>query len=475
MFPILWPIAAILYFHNRHDPYVKWISLFVFIGGGGSYFALMHIIIQPHLYTQGMLSDLENTILTISVIVFMAMFYFLIPYVFLMSSIALVKIKKRGLSWVLLLPSFFLFYLEWNTISQGVQLQKLHLWSGIYIIIGCLIYLQAFRTAKTKLEKRNALRLNIIFLPIILLIFLKDYLFVDQVILEKKDIFFEQNIHWTINSNYIDLWLLFLFFFYSVRYGILGIKLRIEKQRIDASMTSLAFGSAIMNHTIKNEIQKMEYMRERAKFYATQSNQVETIETIDKMGLVTNHLQQMVNHIKEKSEEIVLTEQTVNITNLIDGVLDGLQPLFEKKKITVVTEYEFYGSINCDTYHLRDTLSNLCMNAIEAMGNENGLLSIIVKPLRKQLQIQIKDTGKGVDSSNFSKVFEPFFTTKKGPTNYGLGLTYCYKVMKKHQGEIKIMESEKNRGTTIALIFPNKRIIGKQRSVTHGANQSLTS
>lgn len=447
----------------------------MFIGGGGSYFALMHIVIQPHLYSKGMLSNLENNILIISVIVFMAMFYFLIPYVFLMSSIALVKIKQPALSWLLLLPSFILFYLQWNTISQGVHLHKLHLWSGIYIFIGCLFYLQALRTAKTKPEKRNALRLNIIFLPIIILIYFKDYFFVNQVLLAKSNIVFEKNYDWTISSNYIDLWLLILFFFYSIRYGILGIKLKVEKQRLDASMSSLAFGSAIMNHTIKNEIQKMEYMRERAKFHATQSNHLETIESIDKMGMVTNHLKQMVNNIKEKSEEIVLTEQTVDITNLLDGVLEGLQPLFEKKKITLLKEYSIQGSVSCDSYHLREVISNLCMNAIKAMGNENRQLSVIVKPLRKKLYIEIKDTGKGIDKKNFSNVFEPFFTTKKGETNYGLGLTYCYNVMKKHQGEIKIIESEKNIGTTIALIFPSKRIVGKQGSIAHGSNQSLTS
>ncbi|WP_127569092.1 ATP-binding protein [Paenibacillus xylaniclasticus] len=55
-----------------------------------------------------------------------------------------------------------------------------------------------------------------------------------------------------------------------------------------------------------------------------------------------------------------------------------------------------------------------------------------------------------------SRAFEPFFTTKNKQLNYGLGLSYCYQVMKKHHGEIQFL-SASPQGTTVQLIFPNER------------------
>jgi two-component system, sporulation sensor kinase B len=183
MFPILWPMAIILYFNNRDNSYVKWICLLLVIGGGGSYFALIHQFIQPHLLSKGLLSPLEDSILSLSVTFFMTLFYFLLPYVFLMSSISLVKIKFPFLKRILLLPSVVFFLMDLETIMMGISLKKLHLWSGLYIITGCFFYLFSVFKSKDQEEKRNSLRLSILFIPILVVIFLKDFLFIDMVAL----------------------------------------------------------------------------------------------------------------------------------------------------------------------------------------------------------------------------------------------------------------------------------------------------
>lgn len=476
MFPIIWPLAAILYFFNRNDRYIKWISLFLFIGGGGSYFALMHSFIKPYLSSQGILSSLEFDILSISVVVFMSMFYFLVPYVFLMSSLALVQIETLFLRSILLIPSIILFIMEFRTISDGVNLKRLHIWAGIYIIIGCIFYVLSVFKAGPEAAKRNYLRLTIIFIPILLLIFMKDYLFIDRIILSEKGIIFNQKVSWTISSHFIDLWLIILLLFYSIRNGILGIKVRIEKQKLDASMATLSFGTSIINHTIKNEVQKIDYMLERAKVHLLQNDQTETVQSLDKIGYITEHLQQMANTIKAKSEEIELSEREVVLSDELEKVLTVLKPILDKKRITLVRKYEYEGRLICDQHHVSEVFSNLCMNAIEAIHHKTGMLTISIKHGKRHLEIEVRDNGSGIDKKIFTKVFEPFFTTKKVPTNYGLGLTYCYKVLQKHQGILKIVESEINRGTAISMIFPKKRMVDlQQRRIANGSDKSLTS
>jgi two-component system, sporulation sensor kinase B len=451
--------------------------LFLFIGGGGSYFALMHSVIQPRLQAQGMLSNLEYNILSISVILFMGMFYYLLPYVFLVSAIALVKIRIKLLKWILLLPSVILFLLELDRISEGIRVDRLHIWAGLYITAGCIFYvLSIFKAGKNPDIKSNTVRLNIIFIPIMLVILLKDYLFVEKIGLAEGTIIFEKNISLTINSNFIDLWLLCLFFFYSIRYGILGLKLKIEKHRLEASMSSLSFGTTIINHTIKNEIQKLDYMLERAKYQTVQSNRAETLVSLEKMETVTQHLHTMVQTIKQKSDEIVLTQEPIFLTELINGVLSSTEPILEEHQVIVNRQFEFDRKLICDPNHIREVLSNLILNAVDSMKGEKRVLVIKVAQVRNAVVLEVNDSGSGIEKRNFTKVFEPFFTTKNSSsTNYGLGLTYCYNVMKKHQGQIKIVQSEKDKGTTMVLIFPKKRIVELERRVTNEEDKGFVS
>lgn len=433
--------------------------MFLLIGGGGSYFALMHSVVKPYLITQGIISTLESTLLSFSIVVLMGMFYFLLPYVFLMSSFTLlhrVSILVRG---IFLIPSIIFFVMEVQTISEGIHINRMHLWAGIYIFTGCFLYIYSIFKHGDHDVKRNYLRLAIIFVPIMILIYLKDFLFINKIILANDRIIFQQNINWSINSFYIDFWLLILLFFYGVRYGILGIKLRFEKQRLDANMASMAFGTTIINHTIKNEVQKIEYMLERAKDHVRQKNESETIQSLDKIGVITNHLQGMAHTIKEKSDEVEVVENKINVEEEIANAMNPLLPILDKQKILLEIEYQFDGTLICDRNHFREVLSNLCMNAMEAIHHGKGVITIYVKMVKNQLAIDIRDNGCGIDKENWTKIFEPFFTTKKVPTNYGLGLTYCYQVMKKHQGKLTIMESKKNEGTIIRILFPKKRLL----------------
>lgn len=383
MFPIIWPLAAILYFCNRNDRYIKWISLFLFIGGGGSYFALMHSFIKPYLHSQGILSALEFDILSFSVVVFMSMFYFLLPYVFLMSSLAVVQKETLFLRIVLLIPSIILFMMEFGAISHGVNLNRLHIWAGLYIIISCFFYVMSVFKAGPKAAKRNYLRLTIIFIPILLLIYIKDYLFINRIILSESGIIFDQKVSWTVNSNFIDLWLIALLFFYSIRHGILGIKLRIEKQKLDASMATLSFGTSIINHTIKNEVQKIDYMLERAKVHLLQNDQTETVQSLEKIGYITEHLQQMANTLKENSEDMELSEREVVLCDELEKVLNVLEPILDIKRITLVRNYEYEGRLICDQHRVSEVFSNLCMNAIEAIHHKKGMLTISIKQVKR--------------------------------------------------------------------------------------------
>jgi signal transduction histidine kinase len=113
----------------------------------------------------------------------------------------------------------------------------------------------------------------------------------------------------------------------------------------------------------------------------------------------------------------------------------------------------------CDPVHLQEALINLCINAIEAMEPGHGILKIRMTTSKRNVTIEIQDNGKGIPKEQFTNVFEPFYTTKKNPNHFGLGLSYCHTIIRKHSGTIKIVRSEINKGTTFALSFPKSRFV----------------
>jgi len=72
--------------------------------------------------------------------------------------------------------------------------------------------------------------------------------------------------------------------------------------------------------------------------------------------------------------------------------------------------------------------------------------------LRKELVISIRDNGCGMDPEQVKQIRKPFFTTKNTRENYGLGMTYCYRVIKKLNGRIEV-ESKPGEGSIIRVFL----------------------
>jgi PAS domain S-box-containing protein len=99
---------------------------------------------------------------------------------------------------------------------------------------------------------------------------------------------------------------------------------------------------------------------------------------------------------------------------------------------------------------LREALTNLIFNAVDAMP-QGGPLIVRTKVVSEQVQLEVIDSGIGMDEDTRRKCLEPFFTTK-GERGTGLGLAMVYGTMRRHSGDIEI-ESVVGQGTTVRLSF----------------------
>lgn len=102
---------------------------------------------------------------------------------------------------------------------------------------------------------------------------------------------------------------------------------------------------------------------------------------------------------------------------------------------------------------LSQLLLNLVLNAIHAMEQTGGILTLSTFSVGDSITLQVTDTGTGIPPEVLPRVFEPFFTTKESGKGTGLGLAIVHQIVEEHKGTIKV-DSLPGRGTTISVVLP---------------------
>ena len=112
-----------------------------------------------------------------------------------------------------------------------------------------------------------------------------------------------------------------------------------------------------------------------------------------------------------------------------------------------------------DFYHMSKVLVNILNNSIEAIqlaDREKGLIEIMVSVQFQWVMIVIKDNGIGIKKVEPKKLFSPWRSGKEGFNNWGLGLSYVYKVVKAHLGFVRI-ESRYDEFTSLQILLPRPK------------------
>ena len=189
----------------------------------------------------------------------------------------------------------------------------------------------------------------------------------------------------------------------------------------------------------------------------------ESVEAITKAvqrgaGLVKQLL------IFARKHEALLESMSVNV--LIKEITDLLKETFPKT-ITISTSLQQdLPTLVADVSQIHQVLLNLLVNARDALPNR-GSISITTKTIegdavisrfpkataRHYVQIEVADTGIGMDESTRQRIFEPFFTTKGPGKGTGLGLAVVFGIIGRHSGFIDV-RSALGEGTIFNVYLP---------------------
>lgn len=148
--------------------------------------------------------------------------------------------------------------------------------------------------------------------------------------------------------------------------------------------------------------------------------------------------------------------QPTDIHRDIENTLTLMGYKLREKNITVKRIFnENISEVPAYVGELNQVWTNIIDNAIYAVP-KNGEIIIETENVSKSVYVKIIDNGSGIPPENLSRIFDPFFTTKKVGEGTGIGLDLVMRIIKHHNGEIKV-NSIPGR-TEFVICIPNPEI-----------------
>ncbi|HZQ10699.1 MAG TPA: PAS domain-containing protein, partial [Anaerolineae bacterium] len=165
--------------------------------------------------------------------------------------------------------------------------------------------------------------------------------------------------------------------------------------------------------------------------------------------------------------------QRINLNSVITEITQLLQVSISKNASLKFNLAPNLPPIEGDVTQIRQVLMNLIVNASDAIGDKQGIISLTTGtvqadhdylagsfmapdlPEGQYAYVQVTDDGSGMDKETQQKIFDPFFTTKF--TGRGLGLAAVLGIVRGHNGAIKVY-SEPGQGSVFRVLLPVKDV-----------------
>jgi len=171
------------------------------------------------------------------------------------------------------------------------------------------------------------------------------------------------------------------------------------------------------------------------------------------MGNDLSRLNKIANRFSKIGSRSKL--QSVDLNPVISSVVDYFNkrlPHLNKRLSIKFTENPVPAvMLNVDLFEW--VMENIIKNAIDSFGDKQGEIILHLHTLtKKQIVLDIHDTGKGIPGSDRKRIFKPGFSTKK--RGWGLGLSLAKRIMEEyHNGRLILLDSKVGQGSTFRIVF----------------------
>lgn len=450
---VIWLFFSLIYLSNPKNRLNRWCFVSGIIFSMGIFKEYLYFTFNPFLienFPFFMSADLSLKIYSVLTAV---LYYFAMPSM-LIFSFYFFHLDSRhpriyqSLRWLIYLPCVFYSIVFPYINTRDYQLHhagyyiSVAIYNWLYGIIGTILIIKPLIAERLQIQYRQRKMVAIIVLLPIWYWLISSF---------PVHIFGLKPFFKIWQGNLVVILGLFIYYIYNVfQDGIWGTRLQRELYDWTGNMKVIQKNAQYLCHTLKNEISKIEWcvgvLREQ--------NPTQSQKELDIINRSSEHLKLFINKTKIYSNEIILFPEPCDIHALFEECIKNFQHGREKHIDIKIMQCDF-PALDCDRVHIKEVLQNLINNAADAIEISGQIeLYYCSHPKKKEAVIQVKDNGYGIKKEHLNMIFDPYHTTKATNQHLGLGLFYCYNVMDKHHGCIKV-KSIPQKGTEFILCFPS--------------------
>jgi signal transduction histidine kinase len=207
------------------------------------------------------------------------------------------------------------------------------------------------------------------------------------------------------------------------------------------------------------------------------NNPLESVTNLLYLAKTSTHLEDALSYLHTAENELqrvaaITTDtlrfhkqstspQAITGEQLFDGVLSIYQGRLANSGVMVEERHRSPEAVRCFEGEIRQVISNLVSNALDAMSPGGGRLKVRSRKAVRWatgeggLVLTVADTGSGVPAEILQKIFKPFYTTK-GAIGTGLGLWVSQEIVDRHRGVMRVRSCTRpeHSGTVFSVFLP---------------------
>ena len=166
----------------------------------------------------------------------------------------------------------------------------------------------------------------------------------------------------------------------------------------------------------------------------------------------------IIRSLLDLSRQTQTYVEPVDLNRAIDDALRILYNQYKKLSVDIEKDYGDVPAVEGNFANLGQVLLNIIKNALQALPDGNGrvFLTTRYQAGTDTVAFECRDTGAGIPAASLKDIFKPFFTTKAVGRGTGLGLYISHEIIRRHDGQIRVV-SEEGKGTVVTVEIPCRR------------------
>lgn len=204
----------------------------------------------------------------------------------------------------------------------------------------------------------------------------------------------------------------------------------------------------IMAHEVRNPLNNIMLSAEQLEPVVGNGDGGICLEIINRNS---KRIGDLITELLNSSRPDQVSVERMSLQSIMDETLETAMDRITLRQIELDREYlQAPAWVMADKEKLKIAFLNIIINAIEAMQEKEGKLTIRIQKKNNQYVVSIGDNGCGISDENIGHLFEPYFTSKQN--GMGLGLASTLNILQSHNASFDV-QSKLNSGTEFKLFF----------------------